>query len=76
MLQKYYKNGVPQNPANPHKSKEKHPVGELPGISRGVYVKKFLKGKFFYKANYNINWKKKQYHFDEYSFCNWLQYTK
>ena len=26
----------PQNPANPYKSKEKHPVGELPGVSRGV----------------------------------------
>ena len=39
-------------------------------------VKKILKGKFYYKVNYNINWKKKQYHFDEYSFCNWLQYTK
>ena len=36
MLQKYYKNGEPQNPANHYKSKEKHPVGELPGISRGV----------------------------------------
>ena len=22
--------------ANPYKSKEKHPVGELPGVSRGV----------------------------------------
>ena len=28
MLQKYYKNGEPQNPANPYKSKEKHPGGE------------------------------------------------
>ena len=36
MLQKYYKNGEPQNPVNPYKSKEKHPVGELPGVSRGV----------------------------------------
>ena len=36
MLQKYYENGEPQNPANPYKSKEKHPVGELPGVSRGV----------------------------------------
>ena len=36
MLQKYYENCEPQNPANPYKSKEKDPVGELPGISRGV----------------------------------------
>ena len=36
MLQKYYENCEPQNPANPYKSKEKHPVGELPGISRAV----------------------------------------
>ena len=36
MLQKYYKNGVPQNPANPYKSTVKDPVGELPGLSRGV----------------------------------------
>ena len=36
MLKKYYENCEPQNPANPHKSKEKHPVGELPGVSRGV----------------------------------------
>ena len=25
-----------QKPVNPYKSKEKHPVGELPGVSRGV----------------------------------------
>ena len=36
MLQKYYENCEPQNHANPYKSKEEHPVGELPGISRGV----------------------------------------
>ena len=36
MLQKCYENGEPQIPANHYKSKEKHPVGELPGVSRGV----------------------------------------
>ena len=36
ILRKYYKNSETQNPANPYKSKEKHPVGELPGVSRGV----------------------------------------
>ena len=36
MLQKYYENDEPKNPTNPYKPKEKHPVGELPGVSRGV----------------------------------------
>lgn len=36
MLRKYYKNSVSTNPANPYKYTEKYPVGELPGISRGV----------------------------------------
>ena len=36
MLQKYYENCEPENPANPYKSKEKDPGGGVPGVSRGV----------------------------------------